>query len=528
MKILVSDKLGSKGLEILKKEKAVSFDVKTGLPKEELKEVIKAYDGIIIRSGTKLTKEVLESADKLKVVGRAGVGVDNVDLPTATKKGIIVMNTPGGNTVSTCEHTIAMILSLSRKIPQAAASLKGKEWARSKFLGSELYGKTLGIVGFGRIGKEVAKRMLSFGMKILVYDPFMSPETAPKMDVQFVSFKELCKNGDYITMHTPKTEETKHMFNKETFKDMKDGVCIINCARGGIINESDLYNAIKDGKVKGAALDVFESEPPKDSPLLELDSVVAVPHLGASTAEAQENVGIDVVEQVIDALLGKEVRNAVNLPSCDAETMKALGPWITLAERMGLFLTQISGAENLSCITIKYSGEVTDFQIKPLTLALIKGIFSPILEGEEVNYVNAPYIAKERGIEIIETKTSQLGDFTNAIYVEVKTGDKTTSVVGTLFGNNDPRIVRINDYHIDADLRGVMLIIYNQDKPGAIGEIGTILGENKVNIAEMTLGRMKEGDVAITIINSDQEIPKNVLDKIKKLNKIVDALVVSL
>ncbi|MBU1862591.1 MAG: phosphoglycerate dehydrogenase [Candidatus Omnitrophica bacterium] len=527
MKVLVSDKLGEKGLAVLKKEKKITCDVKTGMKPDELKEVIKGYDGIVIRSSTKLTKDILEGANNLKVIGRAGVGVDNVDLETASKKGIIVMNTPGGNTVSTCEHTIAMIMALSRNIPQADASLRKKEWKRSQFLGTEVYGKTLGIVGFGRIGKEVAKRMLSFGMKIIVYDPFISPDTSPQLEVEVVDINELCKRSDYITVHTPKTAETKYLFKKETFALMKDSVRIINCARGGIVSEADLYEAIKSGKVKGAALDVFETEPPYESPLLSLDQVIVVPHLGASTEEAQENVGIAVAEQVVDALLGRGIKNAVNLPSFDPDTMNVLRPWVHLSERLGTFVTQFSGGEGLKRISIKYSGEVTNFQLSALTLSVIKGVLAPMLEDNEINYVNAPIIAKERGIEVIESKSSQLGDFSNAIAIEIQTGIKVTTVVGTLFGNNSPRIVRINDYHIDAVLEGVMLCIHNQDIPGMVGEIGTMLGTSNVNIAEMSLGRKKEGDVAITIINTDQVIPNEILEKIKKLKNIVGAIVVS-
>jgi D-3-phosphoglycerate dehydrogenase / 2-oxoglutarate reductase len=527
MKILVSDKLGEKGLEVLEKEKNIQYDVKTGMTPDELKKVIGDYDGIIIRSATKLTKDVLACADKLKAIGRAGVGLDNVDLEAASKRGIIVMNTPGGNTVSTCEHSIAMLLSLSRNIPQADSSLKKKEWKRGQFMGTEVYGKTLGVVGFGRIGKEVSKRMLSFGMKILVYDPFITPESAPQVDVEFVSFDDLCKRADYITMHIPKTAETKYMFNKESFALMKKGVRIVNCARGGIINESDLLAAIKDGTVKGVALDVFEKEPPEDSPLLELDNVIAVPHLGASTEEAQENVGIAVAEQVIDALLGRGVRNAANMPSFDVETMKALQPWISLAERLGVFIGQISLKGAIKSVSIKYSGEVTQYQLTPLTLAIIKGVLSPFVEGEEVNYVNAPVMAKERGIEVVESKSSRLSDFSNAISLEVVTADSTNVVLGTLFANNTARLVRINDYVIDAELQGILLYIHNKDKPGFIGELGTLLGENKVNIAQMTLGRKHEGDTAITIVNTDQEISAETLKKIKALDKIVEATVIT-
>lgn len=526
MKILVSDKLGEKGIDVLKKEKAISFDEKTGLSPDELKQVIKDYDGIIIRSGTQLTKDVLACAKKLKVVGRAGVGLDNVDLDAASKLGIIVMNTPGGNTISTCEHSIAMLLSMSRYIPQANASLKNKEWKRGKFMGTELYGKTLGVVGFGRIGKEVAKRMLSFGMKIVVYDPFITPESAPQIDANFVSFEDLCRQSDYITMHIPKTAETKYLFNKESFALMKEGVRLVNCARGGIINEADLFDAIKSGKVKGAALDVFEKEPPEDSPLLQLENVIAVPHLGASTEEAQENVGIAVAEQVVDVLLGRGVRNAANMPSCDAETMKALSPWITLAERLGTFVGQNTAKNAIKKVSISYSGEVTAYQLTPLTLAIVKGLLTPIMEEGEVNYVNAPIIAKERGIEVVESKSSQLGDFSNAISLTVTTSEQVISVLGTLFANNLPRLVRINDYVIDAVLRGIMLFVHNQDKPGFIGELGTLLGENLVNIAEMSLGRTKEGDIAITAVNTDQVITDAVLKKIRSLDKIINATVI--
>ncbi len=526
MKILVSDKLGDKGLEVLKNEPEITYDVKTGLSPEELKDIIGEYDAIIIRSGTRLTAGILEKADKLKAIGRAGVGLDNVDIEAASRKGIIVMNTPGGNTISTCEHSIAMLLALTRNIPQANESLKRREWNRSKFMGAEVFGKTLGIVGFGRIGREVAKRMLAFGMKVIVYDPFVTKDSFPNLEFENVSIDVLCKRADYITIHTPKTPETKYMFNKEKFAIMKDGVMIINCARGGIIHEGDLYEALKSGKVKGAALDVFESEPSVDSPLIDLPNVVAVPHLGASTKEAQENVAVAVAHQVIDALLGRGVRNAVNFPSFDPEVMDKIRPWATLAEKLGTFLVGINKNMAISKISVKYSGDVAKYQLKPLTLSLLKGLLSPILEDGEVNYVNAPIIAKKRGMEVVESSTSMLGDFSNAILVEAETGDKVFSVMGTLFGNNAPRVVKVNEYYVDADLEGVMLVIRNEDKPGFIGEVGTILGKNNVNIAEMTLGRTKEGDSALTIINTDQKVESSLLEEIKKIDKVIDANVV--
>ena len=528
MKVLVSDKLGEKGLEVLEKDPGIQYEMKTGLSPEELKKIINDYDGIIIRSGTTLTKDILEVADNLKVVGRAGVGIDNVDLEAASKKGIIVMNTPGGNTISTCEHSIAMLLSMSRNIPQADASLRKKEWKRSQFQGSEVYGKTLGVVGFGRIGREVAKRMIAFGMKPVVYDPFISENSASQIEVEFVSFEELCKRSDYITMHIPKTSDTQYLFNKNTFALMKDGVRIVNCARGGIVKEDDLYEALKSGKVRSAALDVFESEPPYDNPLLTLDNVVVVPHLGASTEEAQENVGIAVAEQVCDALLGRGIRNSVNMPSFDPETMKKLGPWIDLADRLGRFATQVTGGESLKKISIKYSGEVTKYMLTPVTLSAIKGVLMPIVGKETVNFVNAPVIAEERGIEVVESKSSKIEDFANAISLEVQTGNETTRFVGTLSANGMPRVVNVADYRVDTDLDGFMLVLKNQDKPGFVGEIGTLLGRNNVNIAEMTLGRKKEGETAVTIINTDQVISNDTMNEIKDLGKVVSARVVAL
>lgn len=526
MKILITDALGAKGVSILKSEKTFQVDEKIGIKPEELKKLIPAYDAILVRSGTQLTKDIIDAGSNLKIIGRAGVGVDNVDLEAATKKGVIVMNTPEGNTISTCELTVSMLLAMNRKIPQASHSVKAGEWKRKDFQGMELMGKFLGVTGFGRIGREVARRMLSFGMRVVVFDPFISPESVKGMDVEFVKLDELLAKADFITVHTPLTPETKHLISTDAFKKMKDGVKIINCARGGIIDEKALLAALESGKVKGAALDVFEEEPPKDLSLLKHPAVIATPHLGASTDEAQENVALAVAEQVKDALLGHGVKNAVNLPSMDGETHRALEPWIRLAEKLGSFQSQYLGG-SIRKVSVKYSGVVTQYSLAPLTLAVLKGLLAPIL-GEGVNFVNAPLLAKERGIEVIESKTTSLEDFANFISLEVETGDKKGEVIGTLFGKTDSRIVRINEFYVDAVPFGSMLIIINQDKPGLVGEVGTLLGKNNINIAEMTLGRKKEGERALTVINTDSEVPATVLDQLKKLSKIIDVKLIRL
>ncbi len=520
MKILVTDALGEGGLSILKSEKSLKVEEKVGIKPEELKKIIGGYDAILIRSGTKLTADIIEAADKLKIIGRAGVGVDNVDLNAATKKGIIVMNTPEGNTVSTCELSISMLLSLTRSIPQACQSMKAGEWRRKDFKGAELMGKYLGVIGFGRIGREVTKRMLSFGMKVIVFDPYISAESAKTLNVEFVTVDELVKRADYITVHTPLVPETKHLLGRDAFGKMKKGVRIINCARGGIVDEAALLDALNSGKVKGAALDVFESEPPANKDLLAHPAVVVTPHLGASTQEAQENVALAVAEQVRDALMGQGIKNAVNMPSLDSEASKVLKPWITIAEKLGSFQSQYI-AGGIKKVTVRYSGIVTEYPLAPLTLAVLKGLLSAIL-GEGVNYVNAPILAKERGIEIIESKTSSLEDFANFISVEVETEDKSSLIIGTLFGKSDARIVRINEFYLDAVPEETMLIINNQDRPGLVGEVGTILGKHKINIAEMTLGRKSEGERALTVINTDGDVSQESLDEIRKLEKVID------
>ena len=528
MKILVTDPLGKVGMAELKKGKTFEVVEKPGISPEELKRIISDYEAIVIRSGTRLTKDILEAASKLRVIGRAGVGVDNVDLETATKRGIIVMNTPEGNTISTAEHTFSLLMALARNIPQAVSSAKKGEWKRQAFLGSELNGKVLGVVGFGRIGREAAKRAAAFGMKVATFDPFISKESVKEYPVEFMDLKSLLKIADFITVHTPLTPETKYILNAAAFKLCKKGVKVINCARGGIIEEKALLEAIQSGRVSGAALDVFEKEPPgPDNPLLKLSQVITTPHLGAATQEAQENVAVEVARQVVDALEERAIKNAVNLPSLDPETFRVLRPWINLAEKIGMLHAQLFGG-SLKTVTIRYGGEVTRYSLTPLTIAVLKGLLTPVC-GETVNFVNAPALARERGIVVNESRSTQVQDFTNYIEVEVGTNGANL-IMGTLFGNQLPRVVRINEFMLDVEPKGFVIFIQNEDQPGVVGTVGTILGKNKINIAEMSLGRVKKAKkmLAMTVINTDNEVPARVLTEIKKFPPILEAKVVKL
>lgn len=529
MKVLVADRLERDGLQLLKKERGLKVDLRPGLAPQALIKIIGAYDAVIVRSGTRLTREIIEAAKNLKVIGRAGVGVDNVDLEAATRRGIIVMNTPEGNTTATAEHTMTLMSALARKIPQAYLSLLRGKWRREEFIGTELQGKVLGVVGLGRIGREVARRSSQgFGMRVIAFDPFLTEDVAKPLGVAFCELKKLLKLADFITVHTPLTPETKHLLDRTAFNLMKPGVRIINCARGGIVDEKALLEAIRSGKVAGAALDVFEKEPPKKNPLLKRPEVIATPHLGAATREAQENVSVAVVRQVVDALHNRAIKNAVNLPSLDPETYKVIRPWITLAERMGLLHTQLFGGR-LREVTIRFCGEVTRYPLASLTVAVLKGLLAPI-SGPSVNYVNAPAIARERGITVNESKTNEVRDFANYIEIEVRQNHEKTHIVGTLFGNHDPRVVKINEFLLDVAPRGFMLFIQNEDRPGVVGALGTILGRNNVNIAEMSLGRIRRGKktMALTVINTDQEVSPKALAEINKFPAILDVKLVKL
>jgi D-3-phosphoglycerate dehydrogenase len=521
MKVLVSDPLAKEGVNVLKANK-FKVDEVSKLSEAELVKKIKGYDALIVRSGTTVTKKIIEASDNLKVIGRAGVGLDNVDVAAASKKGIVVMNAPAGNTMSTAEHAFSLMLSLSRNIPQASYSVKEGRWDRKKFMGVELYGKILGVIGLGRIGAEFAKRALSFGMKVLAYDPFLSEEKARTLNIEPVSLDVLLKSADFITIHTPLTNETKHLIDERAFQKMKKGVRIINAARGGIVDEKALAKNLKSGKVAGAALDVYETKakPPVDSPIIGIDSVITTPHLGASTEEAQINVAIDIARSVANALLGKGFRNAANVPAMEGEALEVVQPYMNLAERLGSIQSQLID-EPIKAIKVKYVGEVADIDAAAITRALVKGIFNPMLE-EEVNYINSMLIAKERGIKVTEKKTSDITDFANLINVEIDTAKKKYFVMGTLFANKEPRIVKMDKYYVEAIPDGDMLVVSNKDVPGVVGAIGTLLGKHKVNIAGISFGRDKKTKQAISLLNIDSEVPKDVLRKLKKIKNIID------
>ena len=526
-KVLIADKLSEDGIKLLQGEPQLVVDIKIGLSPKDLAAIVAPYDALVVRSATKVTAEVIEKADHLKVIGRAGVGLDNIDADAATKRGIIVMNVPAGNTISTAEHTFSMLMAVSRHIPQACASLRSGQWERAKFVGTELFGKTLGIVGLGKIGTEVAKRAQVFGMRVLAYDPFLSTERAQQSEFQLADLKTIYAEADFITVHTPLTADTRHMIGAKEIASMKKGVRLINCARGGILDEQALAQAIKEGHVGGAAMDVFEEEPPaKDHPLLLLPQVVATPHLGASTEEAQLNVAIEVAKQVADALLGRGIRNAVNMPSVDGKTLQILQPYITLGERLGSLASQLVGGK-VAEVRVTYVGELTTHNTSPVTLAILKGVLAPIV-GENVNYVNASLIAAERGLKVVEAKSNRLDEFADLLTLEVQSDGTTLTLQGTLSARRQPRIVKIDRYFVEATPEGHMLIIKNQDKPGLIGQLGTLLGEAQINIAGMSNGRDKPGGTSITVVNIDNAVPAQVLERVKTLRHVIDVKLIKL
>jgi D-3-phosphoglycerate dehydrogenase len=525
MKVLISDNLSPVGVEILKKA-GFEVDARSKTTPEEIEKIIGGYDALIIRSATKVTKELLDKATKLKIVGRAGSGLDNVDIAAATKKGVVVMNTPGGNTVTTAEHTIGMLFACARMIPQSYTSLKAGKWEKKKFEGVELYDKTLGVVGLGAIGGVVANRAVGLGMKVLAYDPFISTEKAKSLGIELVDLPTIYKRSDFITVHTPKTKETANLINRDTIARMKDGVRIINCARGGIVNEQDLYEALKSGKVASAAFDVFEKEPPENHPLLTLDNFIATPHLGASTREAQENVAVAVAEQIVDYLIAGTVRNAVNVPSVPADQLPALSPYINLAERMGLFIAQLYEG-GLTQVTVEYSGEVTNLKQDPITLAALKGLLTPTLQ-ENVNYVNAPLIARDRGIDVKVSKSSEATEYTSLVTLRIKAGGKDVSAAGTLNSKKEPRIIQVDNFPMETVPEGDMLVLMNNDKPGVIGGIGTLLGQNGINIARMQFGREKQGGLAMSVVSIDSPVSDELMGKIRKLPNVLSVKLVKI
>lgn len=527
-RVLVTDNLSPKGVEIFKNTPGIETVVDNEISAEELAKTLKDFDALVVRSRTKLTPELIEKADRLKVVGRAGTGLDNVDIDAATKRGIAVMNTPGGNTVTTAEHALSMLFSLTRNVPQASASLKAGKWEKKKFQGRELYRKTLGVLGLGQIGSVVADRAKGLRMDVIAYDPYLTAEIAEKKGVEGVSLDELLARSDYITVHVPLNKSTRYLLNGEAFAKMKDGVMLVHCARGGIVDEQALLEALKSGKVAGAALDVFETEPPGENPLLALDNVIGTPHLGASTAEAQENVAVAVAEQIADYLTKGLIRNAVNVPSVDKESLSLLRPYIRLCERLGSLYAQMSSGP-VEEVRAEYSGRLADHEPRPLTVALLKGLLEPMREEETVNYVNAPGIADDMGIRVTESMTRQDVNFTNKVSIYLRSGSKEDCLVGAVFGKDGPpRLVRMNQYFGEAILEGNMLIMENLDKPGIIGAIGVLLGENKINIAGFHLGRDQEGGKAVAFINVDAPVPKEVLKKASELPNILSVKQITL
>jgi D-3-phosphoglycerate dehydrogenase len=517
MRVLVSDNLADIGIEMLQQAEGIDVDVNVGLSPEELKGVMKDYDALIIRSATKVTKELIEAAPKLKVIARAGIGLDNVDIPTATKNGIVVMNTPEGNVVTTAEHTISHLLALSRNISQGTASLKAGLWEKKKLRGREVFKKTLGLIGYGRIGSIVADRALGLKMKVIVYDPFVTEKVLEKAGVEAVSAEELFKRSDYITVHVPRMKSTIGLLNKAAFDQMKEGVMVINCARGGIINEADLLEALQSGKVAGAALDVFETEPPVGSPLFELNNVIGTPHLGASTTEAQINVAVSVASQVIDYLREETIVNAVNVPSITGELLARLKPYLFLADRMGSLHAQLAEGP-IDEVAIEYMGDFF-VDVSSLTTAVLKGLLTPILK-DDVNSVNACVIAKDRGIKVVESKSTHVEDYANSMTIRTRFSAGANTISGTLFGKNDPRIVSINDSRLDLVPQGHILCVHNEDRPGAIGAIGTVLGKHGVNITRMHVGQDTGGGHNVIFLVTDDSASDEALQDLRSLSLV--------
>ncbi len=528
MKVLIADKLSNVGLDWLKSQNDVEIEVSPGLPPEELAKVVGGFDGMIIRSGVKVTADVLANPGKLRCIARAGVGVDNVDVPVATSKGIIVMNTPGGNTLSTAELALALMLALSRKISPANASLLSGAWDRKKFQGTQLAGKTLGVVGMGRIGKAVAKRAAAMEMRVLGYDPFFAGSSDESVEI-VKDLTELCKRADYITVHTPKSPETLGMIGAEQFAAMKPSCRLVNAARGGIIDPQALLDALNDGKVAGAALDVYTAEPPTseaEKALIQHPNVLAVPHLGASTEEAQEQVALEAAEQLVEALRGGEVRNAINAPGFDKALPAMLRPFAELAMRLGTILANITTG-GLTKVEVLYRGAIGDMNVTPVTAHLLVGLLAPHME-QQVNVINAPVLAKDRGIDVQQITSAKVREFSNLLEVTVHAGNEKRSAVGTIFGNRFPRVISIDGFRMELQPEGHVVIIFNEDRPGVVGRYGTIFGDNDINIADMTFSRKKKSGLAVVGINLDQAPCKGVMDQINSLDLVQAAHYINL
>ena len=521
-RVLISDKLSPAAVEIFR-TRGISVDLKPGLSPAELRAIIGEYDGLAIRSATKVTKELLDVAPKLRVVGRAGIGVDNVDVKSATERGVVVMNTPNGNAVTTAEHAIAMMFALARQIPEATASTRAGKWEKNRFMGVELTAKTLGLIGCGNIGSIVAERAIGLRMRVVAYDPYLTEKRALQLGVEKVELADLLARADVITLHTPLTDATRNILSREAIAACKHGVRIVNCARGGLVDEAALAEALGTGQVAGAALDVFETEPATASPLFLLDNVVCTPHLGAATSEAQENVALQVADQMSDFLLTGAVSNAINTPSVSAEDAPRLKPYMELCRQLGAFAGQLTQASDgvLRCVTIEYEGQAADLNHKPLTAAVLAGLLAPLMAG--VNMVNAPVLARERGLDIAETVHDRPGEYQTLVRVTVTTDKQTRSVAGTLFAGSSPRLVDIKGIRVEADFGRHMLYVTNQDKPGFIGRFGATLAEAGLNIATFHLGRSAAGGDAICLVSVDEPVTEDVLAIVRTLPLVVQA-----
>ncbi|MPT47163.1 MAG: phosphoglycerate dehydrogenase [Sphingobium sp.] len=515
-KVLISDKMDPQAAQIFR-DNGVEVDEITGKTPEELMQIIGEYDGLAIRSSTKVTKEILDAATNLKVIGRAGIGVDNVDIPYASSKGVVVMNTPFGNSITTAEHAIALMFALARQLPEADASTQAGKWEKNRFMGVEVTGKTLGLIGAGNIGSIVASRALGLKMKVVAFDPFLTPERAIEMGVEKADLDTLLAKADFITLHTPLTDQTRNILSKENLAKTKKGVRIINCARGGLIDEAALKEALESGHVAGAALDVFAVEPAKENPLFGVPNLISTPHLGASTKEAQVNVALQVAEQLSDYLMTGGVTNALNMPSLSAEEAPKLKPYMALAEKLGSLVGQLA-SDDLDNIAIEVEGAAAALNIKPITGAVLAGFMRRY--SDTVNMVNAPYLAKERGLDVREVRHAQEGDYQTLVRVTVNTSQGERSVAGTLFGNANPRLVEMFGISLEAELEGDMLYIVNEDAPGFIGRVGTIVGEAGINIGTFHLGRRSAGGEAILLLTLDSPLPQNLLDTIASVKNV--------
>ncbi len=516
-KVLISDALSARAAEILT-ARGIEVDMLPGIGADELKERIAGYDGLAVRSATKVTAELLAGAPRLKVVGRAGIGVDNIDVAAATQRGIVVMNTPYGNSITAAEHAIALLFALCRQIPAADRSTQTGKWEKSRFMGVELTGKTLGLIGCGNVGSSVAERALGLRMKVVAYDPFLSPERALDLGVEKVPLDELLARADFVTLHTPLTEATQNLVDAAAIAKMKRGVRLINCARGGLVVEADLAAALDSGHVAGAAIDVFVEEPAIKNPLFGRDNVVATPHLGAATAEAQENVALQIAEQMADFLLTGAVSNAVNTPSLTAEEARRISPYMKLAEQLGSFAGQLTET-GIAAVAVEYEGAIAELNVKPLTSIVLTGLLSPQLAA--VNMVNAPVICRERDIRVSETRRPEPVDYQTLIRVVVTTERRRREVAGTLFGGDKPRLVSVEDIALEAELGGNMLFVRNLDKPGFVGALGNALGAAGVNIATFHLGRIAPGQGAIALVEVDQALTPAILDTVRALPNVV-------